>query len=407
MGLCLFVVLLTYRSFETQYIFYFSWLSGLTLTGLFICLTLYRCKLSRAATVSLSFVVPWVILGIVFSNFAYDRPEHIKTLLITTFYMTSSVFIADMLVRSRINMEKYAYQMLILWVLVNLALLVLFFLGVYKPPKGDFSGVFHDRNVFSITTLLVMTFAVTHLRKKPKQLYTLGMYVGLIICIGMILISKSITGLLGLLVLSVFYSFKLPINQRIIIFSTLVIALAGLLFTDNPISARIDRFLIAISGDTDSLRTSESAYLRIFLIQSGFELFSEHKWVGVGLNNAKEFVIWPNRGVGSFLHNNYLDILTSGGLPLFVVYYTPIFYALTWLLMNKKKVRLLADKKSYDLWKLALVGLSLKLVYDLTWTTYFEFFMVFTVMLSIYIVFHLKTSIRRHKSTLNYKVQQS
>ncbi|WP_261824618.1 O-antigen ligase family protein [Vibrio neonatus] len=291
-------------------------------------------------------------------------------------------------------MTKYSVQMLFLWCFVNLVLLILFFLGIYKPMKGDFSGVFHDRNVFSITTCLVMAFSIAQMHINPKKLYKMVIYFGLISCAVMILISKSITGLLGLLVLCLFLLIKLPFRQRCIICITLVITLIILLLIDNPISARIDRFFMAISGNIDSLRVSESAYLRVYIFQHGFDLFSQHKWVGVGLNNAKNFVIWPNRGVGTFLHNTYLDILTSGGIPLFIVYYFPIIYSLIWLLKNKKKVLMLSDD-NYYLWKLASVLLTLKLVYDLTWTSYFEFFMVFTVMFSIYIVFHLKTLIRK------------
>ncbi|MEZ9976643.1 O-antigen ligase family protein [Vibrio breoganii] len=402
-GLCLITILLTYRSFETQYIFYLSWSSGLMMMGLFACLTLYRGKLSLATTSSLMIVVPWIILGALIYFSAFDKMEHIKVLSISSFYMVTSVFIADMIIKSRMSMEKYSYQVLLVWIIVNSALFFLFLVGVYKPVKGDFSGVFHDRNVFSITTLLVMAFAATHLRVRASQVYKLTLYTSLLVCVGLILISKSITGLLGLLVLSFLYSLKLPLKHRYVLFITVLFALLLLLLTNNPISARLERFLIAISGDTDSLRISESAYLRVYIFKHGYELFTQHMWLGVGLNNAKEFIIWPNRGVGTFLHNNYLDILTSGGLPLFIVYYAPITYCLAWLIKTRKKVRNLCDKKAYDLCKLAIVFLIMKFVYDLTWTTYFEFFMVFTAMFSIYAVFHLKTLLRKSESRLQYR----
>lgn len=396
-GLCLVVVLLTYRSFETNFVFYLSWFSGLFIVFLFANTTVIKVKIDRVTALVLSIVLAWLIIGFLLFPFAYNKTEHFKILVITTFYMVTAIFFSELLIRSKINFEKYTLFMINIWVIVNLILLVLFFLGVYIPEKHQFSGVFHDRNVFSITTLLVVGFAVSHSEGITGRFSRLLLYLSVIACFAMILISKSITGSLGLLILMFLYSQRLTLAKRIFAFSMLILTSVAVIVTDNPLSARISRFVIAIMGDIDSLNTNESAYLRVYLIKRGFELIAQHPWVGVGLNNAKEFVVWPDRGYGSFLHNTYLDVFTSGGFPLFLVYYGPIFYCLFSLVSFRKKVLMILDEPYYSLWKLAFVSLILKLICDLTWTTYFEYFMVFTVIFSMYITFYIKRALRVRK----------
>lgn len=395
-GILLLLSLFSYRSFETKYVFYISWISGLALIGMFLLLFIFRLKIDRAAVKSLAVILPWFILGGILTLFAFDKLEHIKVLVISTFYMVSSVCFSALLLKSRISLKKYSFIMLILWTGINAILLCLFYLEFYTPTKLDFSGVFHDRNVFSITTLLVMAFSYSFFsnhQKTNSSRYVF--YLCMTICCLFIIISKSLTGLLGLFLLATLFSFKLSLFKRLVIFIFLLAFSCVTLLTDNPINDRVERFVLVATGDTDLLRQNESAYLRAYLIKSGIKLAMEHPIVGVGINNAKNFVIWPLRDTGSFLHNTYLDILTSGGVPLFIVYYTPIFFSLLWLMKNRKRVRSKLDSNSYSLWVSGFTFLSLKLMYDITWTSYFEFFMVFTVMFSIYIVFHLKSSLKK------------
>lgn len=393
-GVCLIVLLLTYRSFETTFVFYLSWLAGLFSAALFISIGFFKVKIDRITTTLLTIVGVWVAVGLFFSPFAYDINEHLKILTVTTFYMLTSVFFSEFLIKSRLPFHQYTFIMLNIWALVNFILLFLFLIGVYVPSKGDFSGVFHDRNVFSITTLLVLGFSLSHLGSLHNKISRFILYFSLISCVSMIVISKSLTGLVGLIFLMFLYSQRYSFFKRFFLYGAGCLLLAFIIMTDNPISIRVSRFALVLMGDTDLLHTNESAYLRMYLLKGGFELAMQNPWFGIGLNNAKEFVIWPDRDYGSFLHNTYLDILTSGGFPLFLVYYGPIFYCLFSLISLRKKVLRILDERYYSLWKLAFVSLSLKLICDLTWTTYFEYFMVFTVMFSMYITFYIKRALR-------------
>ncbi|PMO57026.1 hypothetical protein BCT07_13495 [Vibrio breoganii] len=397
-ALSLLVIILTYRSFETKIVFYLSWLSGLFIILLYTLLTTFKMKLTLANAKCQCVVLLWAFCCILSCSTVMDLSIHLKTFVVATFYMFTSILISDLLIRGKFDFTKYTYNILLVWTVSNFILLVLFFMGVYEPIKHDFSGLFHDRNVFSITTLLVVGFAVSHKNDyKRIKISSAIMYLCLIICIAMIIISKSITGFIGVFLLLFLYSFYFHIRVRIVVYSFLFFVIVCVLITDNPLSARISRFAIAIFGDADSLNNNESAYLRLFLFKTGIKLFLENPFLGIGLDNAKLVAIWPHRGYGSFLHNTYLDIITGGGVLLFLAYYGPIFYCWGWLVKYRKIVKVSLGNRYYKLWKLSFVSLCLKLLYDLTWTTYFEYFMVFTVIFSMYIVFFLDMEIKRNK----------
>jgi O-antigen ligase len=393
MGACLIVLLLTYRSFETEFVFYCSWIAGVFVTVMHLGITALKMTIDKVTVQIGTFVTLWFAIGLMVSPFAYDLHEHLKVLVISTFYMCTSVFIAEYLIKSRINIKKYTFVMLFTWTAINLVLLGSFFLEIYEPEKHDFSGVFHDRNVFSITTLIVVAFAASHVDRTSRRVCLYVLYFCVTVCFAMIVISKSITGILGIFVLVFLYCQRYSAWTRVFALVALCSILAITLLTENPISIRASRFAMAIMGDIESLNTNESAYLRLYLIKNGLDLIMQNPWFGVGLNNAKEFVVWPDRGYGSFLHNTYLDIFTSGGLPLLLVYYCPIVYSFTSLVRNRKQVKRYLDENSYHLWKLAFSCISLKLFCDLTWTTYFEYFMVFSITFSLYITFYLKRSL--------------
>lgn len=394
MGGWLIVLLLTYRSFETEFVFYFSWIAGAFITVMYLGITALKMTIDKVTVQVGTFVILWFAIGLMISPSAYDLHEHLKVLVISTFYMCTSVAIAEYLIKSRINLKKYTFVVLVTWTVINLVLFGSFFFEMYIPEKHDFSGVFHDRNVFSITTLIVVAFAVSHADRSSSSVCQYVLYVCVAVCFVMIVISKSITGNLGIFVLAFFYCQRYSAWTRAFALGALFSILVITLLTENPISARASRFAMAAMGDIESLNTNESAFLRLYLIKSGLDLIMQNPWFGVGLNNAKEFVVWPDRDYGSFLHNTYLDIFTSGGLPLLLVYYCPIVYSFASLVRNRKQVKRHLGKNDYHLWKLAFSCISLKLFCDLTWTTYFEYFMVFSIIFSIYITFNLKRSLR-------------
>lgn len=396
-GALLIMVFLTYRSFS-QYLFYVSWIAALIGLVFGFYFILVRRKLSNVVAQTLIISGAWLIVALFVTPFATDVTHHTKILTVSSFYLISSAVFTDILYRTRIDIGLVFYRLMVAWFSINVILLALYVMGIYSPDKGDFSGVFHDRNVFSITSLIVISFSLSFISsfKKKKRLVVMVMAA---LLAGMILLSKSISGLVGLMVVLTFFSSGLSRSRRLFILLIVGILLGGVLLTDNPIKQRTDRFVLSATGQTEQLNINESAYIRIYLLTSGFKLGKENALTGVGLDNARLHVFWPDRDTGSFLHNNYLDILTSGGVVMFILYYIPIFYIFIWFILNKDKIYFLSNELR-QLWKASLLMLSLKITYDLTWTTYFEFGMVFSVVFAIYSYKILRRQFNLEKNTL-------
>lgn len=389
-GSSLIVVFLTYRAFND--LFYLNWIFGtLALAVAFGVVTVT----SRTIGTLLKTLLPttaWVAVAVSLTPFATNTSHHLKIGLVSVFYIIASLGMVEILYRSRSTQGRLFDTVLYTWVFINSVLLFLFFVGIYEPRKGDFSGVFHDRNVFSITTVILLTlsFGLSGFRIRRMKHPWISV-ISVVISSGMILTSKSITGLLCLgLLLAHLYFFSSRRGRRTLLLMV-SLAVLTLVVVPNPISARVERFTIAAMGRTEALNINESAYIRPYLIREGITLFSERPIVGVGLDNARFHVSWPGRETGSFLHNTYLDIATSIGVVGFSFYYLPI----VWALWKASKISREVKGKNRESSRYPLLTasalLSLKLVYDLTWTTYFEFGMVFSVIFAIYTVVHYQS----------------
>lgn len=385
------LVFLTYRSFDHT-VFYINWVAGLAIIALACIIYLLRSALTHDLLKTVFASSAWIFIAIIVTPFATDQNHHLEILTISIFYIFSSIFFTELILKSSINPASAFYYVLLAWFLSNLTLFLLFIIGIYLPEKSDFSGVFHDRNVFSITTLIVIALAISFLESSSSMRRASIIFM-VSICFLMVLTSRSITGFLGILTMLVFYSQDFSFKKKIFLLFFILSITAVTLVIDNPIKERIDRFILSVVGETDQLDSNESAYIRMFLLKNGFQLGLDYLSTGVGLDNARLHVIWSDRNTGSFLHNNYLDILTSGGLAMFISYYLPVFYILFWLFLKRKYLDRLSEKYR-GLWRAAFLILVLKLLYDFTWTTYFEFGMVFSLVFSFYVFFILKDACR-------------
>lgn len=64
----------------------------------------------------------------------------------------------------------------------------------------------------------------------------------------------------------------------------------------------------------------KSAMIRMSLMQLGMTLFKQHPILGVGIDNPRLFT-YGVAGQSFYLHNNFIEMLSSGGIIGFIVYY--------------------------------------------------------------------------------------
>lgn len=395
---CFISMFLTYRFLND--FFYINWVAGALVIFLFIALLLVELKLEKSFLLVVFLSTFWVFWALIITSWATDISHHIKYFFVTAFYLFVSCVLSFLLLNQKYSIRRVFLWLSFSWLIVNLFLLLGFYLGLYEPAKRDFSGVFHDRNVFSITSIIVLCLYLPFcfpLAMNRSSLWAAILYLSTLL---MVLISKSVTGFLGLLLVTLFFSQSFSRMARVFFSFTGFLFFLIILLTDNPISQRVDRFYLSATGQVENLNFNESAYIRRHLMTEGVNLALENPLYGVGLDNARFHVMWPNRDTGSFLHNNYLDIMTSGGFVLFFLYYMPVIYSLFFLFKSRKKIKQVCNNKMQALWYIGTSLLLLKLLYDMTWTTYFEFAMVFSVVFSVSIVFFFKRRMYLEKNPL-------
>lgn len=399
-GLLLLVIFLTYRSFVTP-LFYLSWSSGAASLGIFIVVLMLTWRTASINGYTFLASSSWLFIALVLTPFASNTNNHLSIAIVCIFYSLVAVSLSDFLMRSRVSLSQLTYGILLIWVLTCGLLLIAYFAGVYQPAKNDFSGPFHDRNVFSITSLILLALSFAFLRpSKLSSLHRSGYLFLVFVVFSMIVISRSVTGLLGSGLFLLFYASTLRSSQRWLIILFGVGMLSALLLVDQGLLGRIERFTMAGSGQTEQLNENESAYIRLYLMINGIQLAIANLFTGVGLDNARFHILWPGKETGSFLHNTYLDIFTSGGIFLFFTYYIPQWFVLGWLLAKRKVIKNL-PLFTRQVARASFYLLFLKSFYDLTWTTYFEFAMVFSVIFAFYGAFFAMQGIRKYEDTIH------
>ncbi|WP_170791824.1 O-antigen ligase family protein [Vibrio sp. ZF57] len=297
-----------------------------------------------------------------------------------------SILLIGYFEHKKINLHLISSSLLYIWSWLNIFLLFLFLIGLYIPPKGDFSGVFHDRNVYAISSVLVVIFYYCTNKFCDIKIGLLAKVTITTLLIS-ILISKSVTGFIGIIVISIMVSQSKKTVSKAVAFFILISFLIAFFTIDNPLLERMSRFSMIFTGDYSQLNNNESAFLRFYLLESGWNLFIQYWQTGIGLDSARYYVFWPTDGRGTFLHNNYLDMATSGGLYVFILYFFPMLYVLFKLMVQRGLIR---NRKLKLYWSLAFYTLLYKLLYNFTWPDYFEFGMVFFYILGVYSYFKFK-----------------
>ncbi len=156
--------------------------------------------------------------------------------------------------------------------------------------------------------------------KKRKEKYWYSIV--LIFIMGTSLLTGTRKILAYYIVVYFFYNFlnnKHKIKKLFLIF---IILFIGYYFI---LKIEVLYYLIGHKIDFFSSNKLYNAYqysdnLRYNLIKKGVELFFENPILGIGYGNTTNYL-------GAYTHNNYIEILTSGGLISFFIYYSIYIYA--------------------------------------------------------------------------------
>ena len=128
--------------------------------------------------------------------------------------------------------------------------------------------------------------------------------------------------------------------------------------------------LIALITGTGAI--DHSAWLRQQYIKIGLEQFLETPFVGIGVDNAR-LLLLQHFGYTTYLHNNYVELLASGGIVG-----TTLFYSIYLYILRKLK----SNWYNYRSEKIAILALILiKLAMDFGAVSYYSKSTYFYIMM--------------------------
>ena len=134
-------------------------------------------------------------------------------------------------------------------------------------------------------------------------------------------------GGLALLLLLTFIHGKSPLEIGVmLVIGAAVIVVALILLARIPAFSGIyKRMMSMVSAVTGVGKTDRSSTTRLALIHAGIHQFHRTPLLGVGMGSG-HLVAWKYVNRTYYLHNNYVEILTGGGLVGFLIYYSIYCY---------------------------------------------------------------------------------
>lgn len=112
------------------------------------------------------------------------------------------------------------------------------------------------------------------------------------------------------------------------IISMVIFISAFLLLSKIPIFAGLtERIYTMIEGFKGGKDADHSTLIRLKMIEIGMIEFKKHPVLGIGMDNIL-IIIKAKLGTKSYSHNNFVDLLSGGGIIGFIIYYAMYIYFL-------------------------------------------------------------------------------
>ena len=375
---------LTFRS-KNYYVFYAFWavLAGTTIF-------LLASRGGKFSGRKLNFFSRWIkYYGLLLfwilacTAFAHDSSQHLKYAVIFLGYGISSIFLCwEFMKLNSVRQANLIFQVMSWWTCAIIFLFMLHYTRIMAPAReDDFAGLLSDRNAFAVAAGFFSLFGLSVVKSLKNRNEQLLIYIMAVVNGGIIAATGSITGLMVY-----FIAWAPSLLERAISVKSLVavIALLTIVWSNlDELAYRVDRFSQALSDDDTELLENESAFKRPYMIANGLRITSENPVFGVGFEAARNHYSWPNGDPGAHLHNNFLDISTSIGIPGLIIFYLPL------LIIGHQAI----FKKNNDLkeWGVSAVCGAAILLISVTYTWYIDFI---PVLMFVFAGSHMRGRLR-------------
>lgn len=159
-----------------------------------------------------------------------------------------------------------------------------------------------------------------------------------------------------------------------------------------------ERIMGLINGLTGKGEVDHSTFVRLQMVEIGMNLFKQHPFLGIGMDNAKIYTE-PAFGVANYyLHNNYVEILADGGMVGFIVYYA--IYAVILVKLWKNR-----DFTAGE-FNIVFLILILRLILDYGMVSY-ESKNTYFYLLIFYLEYKKRASIHNFRRNMKYIAKQN
>ena len=310
----------------------------------------------------------YVFLNIVFIFYVFLTALWAKS-SDSTITMTRTLirtFICAYIVYLYFVKEKDVSRLLriLMWAGYVVAIYALMFYGVDKLLKAGTDSSLRAENSFANVNSIGMCCALSSMIQvneffEKRNRWTCIFLIPVLIVIGA---GQSRKALLFLIV-GVFSAFIVK-NQnessvkkisKIIVGCIIALFLIYLLLQLDIFSGIKERMETLLNSFSGKGEVDYSALIRAQMIEAGWREFIEHPIGGIGISNSY-FITLQYFGEKTYLHNNFVELLSCGGIIAFIFYYATYIYLFYGLWKYRK-----ADKKQamfFAIWLLIMLALD-------------------------------------------------
>ncbi|MDD4893792.1 MAG: O-antigen ligase family protein [Candidatus Omnitrophica bacterium] len=212
------------------------------------------------------------------------------------------------------------------------------------------TGTLENANAFGVAVLFAMVFLFYMALVTPKWFVKLVCYGAVGFLFVLLLRSGSRKAMIGVLAFPIIYLFVSGIagikkfSWKRTFFTILTLFLCGYLVYHSPFWSRLhDALSVVRYRDTSLADASLSERIQMFTL--GFQLFLQHPFLGIGIDNFGNYLSLSPETYSRFAyaHSNYIEVLATTGAIGFTLYYA-IYYTIFRRFLVIMKLPLLGKK---------------------------------------------------------------
>ncbi len=251
------------------------------------------------------------------------------------------------IVFSRLELDK-KYKNFLLNLIIGITSVLCFF-GIWFYIFGNYvrlTSFFYWPNPFASYLLLILPISIYFLIKNKNNIKYKLYLLSTVLFISSLILTGS-RGAFIALALGIIFAFIITKTRikKSIIKSTLIIIILSIILTIGLNILKTNNFQIFYWNKEKISFSDGSTNIRLGYWQGAWDIFKDNKWAGSGLDTFG--TIYPAYqknpvNAGRFAHNYYLEILSEGGILVFLLFIGFIYSIFSIGLKAKKKNNMLA-----------------------------------------------------------------